>query len=159
MSTKDNTSAATPPRGKNLVWLVVPVVASVAVIAAIIFGYILPPRWHPTLEVRNTGTKAVTIGFKGETFVAQPGKTWHMRFYGGDTLTLRAGDAVDAPSITVSLPGSNPKPWSRNPIAQRWTADVNADDPTNIRFENRRFEEVASPPAASEPWPPQAPKP
>ena len=68
-------------------------------------------------------------------------------------LTLRAGEAVDAPSITIALPERNPKPWTLNPIAQRWTAEVNADDPKNIRFENRRFEEIWSPPRASEPWP------
>ena len=85
--------------------------------------------------------------------MCQPGQTWRNRFYGGDTLTLRAGEAVDAPSITIALPERNPKPWTLNPIAQRWTAEVNADDPKNIRFENRRIEEIKAPPSLSEPWP------
>ena len=153
MNTQHDTPAANPPRRMHLVLKLIPVVALAAIILAGIITYILPPRWHPTLEVKNTGTNDVTLSFKGETFVCQPGQTWHMRFYGGDTLTLRAGEAVDAPSITIALPERNPKPWTLNPIAQRWTAEVNADDPNNIRFENRRFEEISSPPSASEPWP------
>ena len=128
-------------------------VALAATILAVIIISLLPPRWHPTLEVKNTGTNAVTLSYKGENFLSQPGQTWKMRFYGGETLTLRAGEAVDAPSITVTLPERNPKPWMLNPIVQIWTAEVNADDPKNIRVENRRFEEVTSPRSASEPWP------
>jgi hypothetical protein len=153
MNSQDDTPAANLPRRMHPVLKLIPVVALAAVILAIIINSILPPRWHPTLEVENTGTNAVTISFRGEAFLCRPGQTWHMRFYGGDTLTLSADEAVDHPSFTITLPDRNPKPWTFNPIAQRWTADVNADDPKNIRFENRRFEEVSSPPSASEPWP------
>jgi hypothetical protein len=51
------------------------VVALAAIIIAGIISYILPHRWHPTLEVKNTGTNAVTLSFKGGTFVCQPGQT------------------------------------------------------------------------------------
>jgi hypothetical protein len=117
------------------------------------FLWILPPRWHPDLKVKNTGTTAVMLDFKGLVAVIQPSETWRNRFYAGDTLTIRASESVDAPSLTVTLPERNPKPWTLNSIAQRYTAEVNADDPANIRFENRRFEEIPSPPSPSEPWP------
>jgi hypothetical protein len=128
-------------------------VACAAVLAAIGINSILPPRWQPDLRIKNTGTSAVTVSFKGGDFAIQPGETWRNRFYGGDTVTIRAGEAFDAPARTVSLPERNPKPWTFNPIAQVWTAEVNADDPANIRFENQRFEEVTAPPSQSEPWP------
>lgn len=153
MNTQDDIPAANSPHRMHPVLKLIPVVALAAIIIASVTVYILPPSWHPTLEVKNTGTNSVTLQFKGESFVCQPGQTWHMRFYGGDSLMLRASEAVDAPSITIALPARNPKPWTLNPIAQRWTAEVNADDPKNIRFENRRFEEVSSPRSASEPWP------
>jgi hypothetical protein len=114
---------------------------------------ILPSRWRPQLDVKNVGTTAVTFSFEGHDFVTEPGQSWHMRFSAGDTLTIRARQDGDAPSQTVKLPERNPKPWTFNPIAQRYTAEVNADDPQNIRFENRRFEEISAPPSASEPWP------
>lgn len=128
-------------------------IVAVGIIPPLSFLWILPPRWHPDLEVKNTGMNAVTLVFKGGTFLSQPGQTWKNRFYPGDTITLRASESVDAPSRTVTLPERNPKPWPHHPIAQRYTAEVNADDPQNIRFENRRFEEITSPPSPSEPWP------
>jgi hypothetical protein len=76
-----------------------------------------------------------------------------MRFSAGDTFTVRAGPAAAATAQTVSMPRKNPKPWSLRPTAQRWTAEANADDPKNIRIENRRFEEISAPPSPSEPWP------
>jgi hypothetical protein len=105
------------------------------------------------LEIKNTGKNAVTLAFKGESFECLPAQTWHMRFSGGDTLAVRASQPADASATTVMLPARNPKPWTLNPIAQRSTAEVNADDPNNIRVENRRFEEVSAPPSPSEPWP------
>lgn len=152
MSTQDLTPGPNPPRRtKPALWF-----GGMAILicaAVIISQWVLPSRWRPQLEVKNTGTNAVTISFKGYRggpFVTQPGETWHMRFSAGDTLNLQAGDG---PAQTIQLPARNPKPWSLHPIAQRWTAEVNADDPKNIRLENRRFEEISSPPSAAEPWP------
>jgi hypothetical protein len=142
-------SAAARPVGAF--WTVTTVV--VMCVIPISLSVILPSRWRPQLDVKNVGTTAVTFSFAGHDFVTQPGESWHMRFSAGDTLTIRAGQGADAPSQTVKLPERNPKPWTFNPIAQRYTAEVNADDPQNIRFENRRFEEISAPPSASEPWP------
>jgi hypothetical protein len=114
---------------------------------------ILPPRWQPDLHIKNTGTSAVVIVFKERASTTPPGEAWHNRFRAGDTLTVRAGQAPDAPAHTITLPARNPKPWTLNPVMQRWTAEVNADDPKNIRFENRFFTEVSIPPSPLEPWP------
>lgn len=122
-----------------------------AILIAVVANYIIPPRWHPELSVKNTGTKAITIDFKGGSFVIQPDETWHNSFYAGDSLTLRATEAPDVPPLTIQLPERNPIPY--RPIAQHWTADANADDPKNIRFEKRYFEEIREPRPAPQPWP------
>jgi len=145
----DSTPAPTPHPFNKSNLKVGTIVALVAVAIAVAVPTILPPRWRPQLGVKNTGTNAVTFAFKGENFVSQPGQTWEMRFSAGDTLTVRAGQAADAPSQTLKLPERNPKPWSLNPTVQRWTAEVNADDPKNIRFENRRYEEITAPPTGA----------
>lgn len=147
-----NTPTPSSSPGNNITSKLV-IAVCVAVAAAIGILWILPPRWQPDLRIKNTGTSAVTVSFKGGNFAIQPGETWRNRFYGGDTLTIRAGEAADAPARAVSLPERNPKPWTFNPVAQIWTAEVNADDPANIRFENQRFEEVTQPSSQSEPWP------
>lgn len=95
MNTQDDTPAANPPRRIGINFKTGCIVALAAVILAIIINSILPPRWHPTLEVKNTGTNAVTLSFKGGTFTCQPGQTWR-NSYGGDTLTIRASEAADA---------------------------------------------------------------
>ena len=155
MSIPENAPATVPSRRINNINNAITgtIVALSAIVLAIIVNTILPPRWHPQLSITNTGTKPVTYSFKGETFVSQPGEIWHMRFYGGDTLVVRTNGDANAPSIIVTLPASNPKPWTLNPIVQRWTADVNADDPQNIRFENRRYVEITAPPSEPQPWP------
>ncbi|MEQ2007713.1 MAG: hypothetical protein ABMA26_13030 [Limisphaerales bacterium] len=153
MSTPDSTPAPTPsPFTKSNLKLCA-ILALVSLVIAVAVPTILPPRWRPQLGVKNTGTNAVAFSFKGEHFVSQPGQTWQMRISAGDTLTVRAAQPPDAPALTVKMPERNPKPWSRNPIVQRWTAEVNADDPKNIRFENRRWEEITVPQRPSQPWP------
>lgn len=155
MSIPENAPATVPSRRVNIINnAITGVIVSVsAIVLAVIVTSILPSRWHPQLNVKNTGTKPVTFSFKGGTFVTQPGQTWSNSFYGGDTLTIHAGGDANAPSITVPLPAGNPKSWSFNPIAQHWTAEVNADDPQNIRFENRRYVEITAPPSEPQPWP------
>lgn len=153
MSTPDSTPAPTPsPFTKSNLKLCA-ILALVSLVIAVAVPAILPPRWRPQLGVKNTGTNAVAFSFKGELFVSQPGQTWQMRFSAGDTLTVRASQPADAPALTVKMPERNPKAWTFQPIVQRWTAEVNADDPKNIRFENRRWEEVTSPQQPSQPWP------
>lgn len=141
------------PPGKTRNWMLTIGVAFVAIVIGISVNLILPPRWRPQLDFKNTGTNAVTLTYKSHDSVVPPGQSWHTRFSAGDTITIRVGEAAEATAMTVPLPDRNPRPWTLNPIAQRWTAEVNADDPKNIRFENRRFEEITAPPSASEPWP------
>ncbi len=124
-----------PPR-MNRRWAIATGVLGVIIPISLVV--ILPPFfWKPELVVKNVGTNAVTLSFKSDTFVNQPGNAWHIRFYAGDILTIRAGQSVDAPSHSVRLPERHPKPWTLHPIAERYTAEVNADDPQNILFEYR----------------------
>ena len=149
----DSTPAPTPSPFTKANLKLGAIIALVVVVIAVAVPTILPPRWKPDLEVKNTGTNAVTIAFKGGTFVTPPGESWRNFFFAGDTLTVRASQPADAPAQTLKLPERNPKPWSLNPTVQRWTAEVNADDPKNIRFENRRWEEITIPQRPSQPWP------
>lgn len=114
---------------------------------------LLPPEWRPQLDIKNTGAVPVVITLRNESITTEPGRTWSGRFRAGDVLTIKAAQPADAPAQTIDLPKRNPKPWSWNPIVQHWTAEVNADDPKNIRFENRSFREVTNPQSPAEPWP------
>jgi|GEM_PF-3029047 len=130
-----------------------------AVLLVIIAGVfalkmILPPHWHALLELKNTGTKAVTIVFKSRTTVTKSGETWKNEFRASDTIIIHAGESTDGPSHTLTMPAKNPKQWTPSySTVQHWTAEVNADDPASIRVENRRYTEVTSPPSPWEPWP------
>lgn len=123
-------------------------------ILPISLALLLPSGWRPQLDIRNTGAKPARVVFNERTEVIAPGQSWSQRFSAGDSLTVAAGEGPDnLPGRAVPLPRQNPKPWSFNPIAQRYFAEVNADDPANIRVENLRYEEITAPPAKPEPWP------
>jgi hypothetical protein len=57
MSTHDDAPAANPPRRKNLVWKLIPVVAVAAVIIAVIINSILPPPLAPDSGSQEHGQK------------------------------------------------------------------------------------------------------
>jgi hypothetical protein len=140
--------AAQPPRKTAVRWIMIALIPIVAILAT---KALRPAEWRPDLHLTNTGKSAVTVLYHDQTFMTQPGETWRKRVRAGDTITVRSGTAADAPSATLTFPARNPKP--DNSIAQRWTADVNADDPKNIRFDNRLYAEVTEPPTKPEPWP------
>lgn len=50
----------------------------------------------------------------------------------------------------MTLPSTNPMPGSTT--AQRFTAEVNGDDPRDLRIENKVFVEVTDPPSTPKPW-------
>ncbi|MDZ4401796.1 hypothetical protein [Prosthecobacter sp.] len=155
MSTPDPTPASNIPFQPKRYpkWMPVAVVAAF-LIGVFAIKMILPPQWHARLELKNTGTKAVTIVFKEQSTVTKPGEIWKGDFRASDTISIHAGESIHAPSHTLTMPAKNPKPWTpSHSIVQHWTADVNADDPQNIRIENRRYTEVTMPPSPWEPWP------
>ena len=148
MNSQDN--PAQPPCKTAVRWLIVAIIP-IAIVTFFVTRALLPAEWRPDLHLTNTGKSAVTVLYHDQTSTTQPGETWRTRVRAGDTITVRAGTAADAPSATLTFPARNPKPDSS--IAQRWSADVNADDPKNIRFENRLYAEIAEPPAKPERWP------
>ncbi|MFN0077333.1 MAG: hypothetical protein ACKVY0_12750 [Prosthecobacter sp.] len=131
----------------------------IAVLAVFIVGVfaikmILPPQWHALLELKNTGTKAVTIVFKDHSTVTKPGGTWKGEFRAGEIITISGSDPSANTWHNLQMPAKNPKPWTPSySTVQHWTAEVNADDPASIRVENRRYTEVTMPPSPWEPWP------
>ena len=90
---------------------------------------------RPQLDIKNTGATPVTVQHSGESFVVQPGQTWHIRFREGDALILHAGETVAAPSQTVTLErrGMESGMLSRVPV------EVRVEGTTNIVFEYLYF--------------------
>ena len=86
---------------------------------------------RPQLDIKNTGATPVTVQHSSESFVVQPGQTWHIRFREGDALILHAGETVAAPSRTVTLErrGMVPGMLPRVPV------EVRVEGGTNIVFE------------------------
>lgn len=155
MNTPDNTYASTTPLLKQRApkWFT-PVLLLAVIAGVFALKMILPPHWHALLELKNTGTKVVTIVFKGHSTLTKPGETWKREFRANDKITIHAGETTDAPAHTITMPAKNPKPWTiSESTAQHWTAEVNADDPANIRVEKRQWTEVTNPPSPWQPWP------
>ena len=153
MNTPDNSSATPFLKRRAPKWML-PVMLIAIIAGVFAIKIILPPHWHALLELKNTGTKAVTIVFKERSTVTKPGETWKGDFRASDAIIIHAGETTDAPSHTLTMPSKNPKPWTPTySTVQHWTAEVNADTPANIRIENRRYTEVTMPPSPWEPWP------
>lgn len=131
-----------------------PVILLAVIAGTFALKIILPPHWQARLELKNTGTKPMTVVFRDKASVTKPGEIWKGDFRARDTITIYSGESATGPSHILTMPAKNPKPWTpSNSTAQHWTAEVNVDDPANIRVENRRYTEVTSPPSPWEPWP------
>ncbi|MBL9177731.1 MAG: hypothetical protein JNM65_06690 [Verrucomicrobiaceae bacterium] len=149
MNPQDNTTANSQPTRSNATrWVIIALIPIVAILAV---KLLRPAEWRPDLHLTNTGKSPVTVLYHDQTGTIQPGETWRRRVRAGETISVRPGTAADAPSAALAMPARNPT--SDNSISQRWSADVNADDPKNIRFENRLYAEVTEPPTQPKPWP------
>ncbi|MBL9116977.1 MAG: hypothetical protein JNJ83_18365 [Verrucomicrobiaceae bacterium] len=124
-----------------------------AIVGVLALKFILPPHWHALLELKNTGTKSMTVVFGEQTTVTKPGESWKGNFRAGDTISIASEESANA-WFNLQMPDKNPKPWTTAfSTAQHWTAEVNADDPANIRVEKRVWTEVTNPPSPLQPWP------
>lgn len=155
MNTSDLTPAPDQPSLKKhapkrmLLALLIAVIVGVTAIKMI-----LPPQWHALLELKNTGTVPVTIVFRGKSTVTKPGETWKENFRASEIITISTDGSKANTWHNLQMPDHNPKPWTPSySTVQHWTAEVNADDPRNIRVEKRRYTEVTVPPSPWEPWP------
>lgn len=149
MNTPDHTpsSAGLAPR-----WML-PAILLVIIVGTLALKTILPPHWQAQLELKNTGTKPMTVVFKDRTTVTKPGEAWKGNFRAGDTISIASEQPATA-RFNLQMPAKNPKPWTMSEsTAQHWTAEVNADDPANIRVEKRVWTEVTNPPSPWVPWP------
>jgi len=87
-------------------------------------------RSKPQLDLRNVGTKPVLVRSGGESVIVGPGREYHARFSGGETLQIFAGEKDSAPSRSVTLEKRGPLTGSPPRVA----AEVNADDGGKIVF-------------------------
>jgi len=85
----------------------------------------------PQLDIKNTGGTSVTVQHRSDSFVVQPGQTWHIRFRPGDALTLHAGEALAALSRTVALESRS----IQSGMLPRVAVEVRVEGTTNIVFE------------------------
>jgi hypothetical protein len=149
MNTQDNT----PSSGRSATRWTLPVILITVIVGTLALKLLLPPHWHALLELKNTGTKPMTVVFKGRTTVTKPGEAWKGDFRAGDTISIASEQPASA-WFNLQMPTKNPKPWTMSEsTAQHWTAEVNADDPANIRVEKRVWTEVTIPPSPWQPWP------
>jgi hypothetical protein len=75
----------------------------------------------PQLDIKNTGSTAVTVLHGGDTLIVKPGQTWHFRFWPGDAITSHAEDPT-VPSQTMILErrGMEPGMLSTVPVEVRF---------------------------------------
>ena len=153
MNTPDNTPASNPSSARRASQLPLLVICISVIVGILALKFILPPHWHALLELKNTGTKPMSVLFQGRTTVTKPGEAWKGNFRAGDTISIASEQPASA-WFNLQMPAKNPKPWTMSEsTAQHWTAEVNADDPANIRVEKRVWTEVTIPPSPSQPWP------
>lgn len=154
MNTPDDTAASnSSSTRRSPQWPLL--VGCIAVIAGVLaLKFILPPHWHALLELKNTGTKSMTVVVGEQTTVTKPGETWKGNFRAGDVIAVHTADSDTAPRHEIVMPAKNPKPWTiSESTVQHWTAEVNVDDPANIRVEKRVWTEATNPPSPWVPWP------
>lgn len=74
----------------------------------------------PQLDIKNTGSTAVTVLHSGDTLVVQPGQTWHFRYWPGDAITIHAEDpTVPSQTMTLERRGMEPGMLSTVPVEVR----------------------------------------
>ena len=88
-------------------------------------------RARPQLDLKNTGTTAVMLRRGSDSFVMQPGQTWHLRFWPGTAITLHAGETVAVPARTVTLEKRDLQPGNPSRVA----AEVRVENGTNLVFD------------------------